>query len=140
MKQEVRITVIGTQLDIHPQEAVKTIEQGELCQKGETTYIIYNQEDVDSKEVIHHRIKVRGQTVELHRNGAGQQSRMVFREGESYTSSYILSGMVLALTMRTKRVEIEKGEHQWKLLLEYELLLEGQHASDNRTEVWVEEI
>ena len=102
--------------------------------------MIYNQEDVDSKEVIHHRIKVRGQTVELHRNGAGQQSRMVFREGESYTSSYILSGMVLALTMRTKRVEIEKREHQWKLLLEYELLLEGQHASDNRTEVWVEEI
>lgn len=139
MRQEVKLTIIGTQLDINSQETVKTQEKGEFLTKGETTYIIYDQKEEESREVIHHRIKVRGQVVELHRSGAGQQSRMIFEEGRSFTSSYILSGMALALTMHTKRVEIKKSECQWHILLEYELLLEGQHASDNRTEVWVED-
>lgn len=138
MGQAVDVTVIGTQLDDNLQETVQTKGKGELYKKGETVYIMYDQRDEDSSQMVHHRIKLRGQTVELHRSGAGQQSRMMFEEGKSFTSSYVLSGMALALTMRTKRVDIIKDEQQWKILLEYELLLEGQHASNNRTEVRIE--
>lgn len=138
MGQEVHITVIGTQTDGNSQETVQTKARGELFHKGETFYIVYDQKDEDSSQLIHHRIKLKGQLVELHRNGAGQQSRMQFEEGKSFTSSYILSGMALALTIQTKRVDIIKNEQLWKIVLEYKLLLEGQHASDNRTEVWVE--
>lgn len=138
MGKAVSITVIGTQTDTESKEKIQTNAKGEIFKKGETFYIVYDQKDEDSLQLIHHRIKLKGQSVELHRNGAGQQSRMQFEEGKSFTSSYILSGMALALTIQTKRVDIIKNEQLWKIVLEYELLLEGQHASDNRTEVWVE--
>ena len=63
---------------------------------------------------------------------------MVFEEGRSYVSPYETAGLHLMMEMRTQKVEIEEQEDRTRIRLEYELLLEGAHASDNKTEIVIQ--
>lgn len=137
MGETVTVTVTGTQTDVTPPVTISTVEQGEHHKKGETTYVLYQQEEDGQK--VHHKIKIKGGTVELHRSG-DSRSRMVFEEGRSYVSPYETAGLHLMMEMRTQKVEIEEQEDQTRIRLEYELLLEGAHASDNRTEIVIQKI
>ena len=135
MGEKVTVTVTGTQTDVTPAVTVETVEQGEHHKKGDTTYILYQQEEDGQK--VHHKIKIKGNIVELHRSG-DSRSRMVFEEGRSYVSPYETAGLHLMMEMRTEKVEIEEQEDRTRIRLEYELLLEGAHASDNRTEIVIQ--
>lgn len=135
MGETVTVTVTGTQTDVTPPVTISAVEQGEHHKKGETTYVLYQQEEDGQK--VHHKIKIKGETVELHRSG-DSQSRMVFEEGRSYVSPYETAGLHLMMEMRTQKVEIEEQEDRTRIRLEYELLLEGVHASDNRTEIVIQ--
>ena len=135
MGETVTVTVTGIQTDVTPPVTISTVEQGEHHKKGETTYVLYQQEEDGQK--VHHKIKIKGETVELHRSG-DSQSRMVFEEGRSYVSPYETAGLHLMMEMRTQKVEIEEQEDRTRIRLEYELLLEGAHASDNKTEIVIQ--
>ena len=135
MGETVTVTVTGTQTDVTPPVTISTVEQGEHHKKGETTYVLNQQEEDGQK--VHHKIKIKGETVELHRSG-DSQSRMVFEEGRSYVSPYETAGLHLMMEMRTQKVEIEEQEDRTRIRLEYELLLEGAHASDNKTEIVIQ--
>ena len=58
MGETVTVTVTGTQTDVTPPVTISTVEQGEHHKKGETTYVLYQQEEDGQK--VHHKIKIKG--------------------------------------------------------------------------------
>ena len=50
MGETVTVTVTGTQTDVTPPVTISTVEQGEHHKKGETTYVLYQQEEDEDEE------------------------------------------------------------------------------------------
>ncbi len=130
--QKIHITITGTQYPAQAgevDEPVITVQEteAEYFQKGESNYLFYEEQPEGFKAPLKTRIKRKGETLEIHRQGLGG-STMFFAPGQSYRTEYYTPYGMLLLDIVTDKLTVGSGEDSaWaETTVEYTLYSEGE--------------
>lgn len=136
--QKIHITITGTQYPPQAGEAdepVITIQEAEAeyFQKGDSNYLFYEEQPEGFPVPLKTRIKRKGETLEIHRQGPGG-STMFFVPGKTYRTEYYTPYGMLLLDIVTDKLTIGSGaENAWaETVVEYGLYNEGELLGNYR--------
>lgn len=137
MKKEVWIRMVSkSDAEDGPTEI---LSKGNCYLKDGAYHLLYDGiEDEESNQIVHHRIRITPERVEVTRRGS-TRSYMVFQEGESHQCEYQTPYGMMLLTFATDRLNYKKEEDRIMVGLEYRILLEGVPLSTNSMEIQVVE-
>jgi uncharacterized beta-barrel protein YwiB (DUF1934 family) len=93
----------------------------------------------ENGQTSHHRIKLKGDTVELIQTGA-VRSHMIFKEQLTHAFHYELPEGSLALQTRTDKVLVQHRTDAIFVRLQYSMYMGDAFLSDNIVEIEVTEI
>ncbi len=138
MKKEVWIRMVSkSDAEDGPTEI---LSKGSCYLKDGAYHLLYDGiEDEESNRIVHHRIRMTPEQVEVTRRGSGR-SYMVFQEGKSHRCEYQTPYGTMLLTFATDRLRYEEEENRITVGLEYRILLEDVPLSANSMEIQVVEI
>lgn len=110
-----------------PEPAVTIQEVSASCfRKGEAWYLFYEEQPEGYPEPLRTRVKCKGKTVEINRQGPLGHI-MNFQEGKTYRTEYATPYGTLLLDIETESVEcVENGEDLDKIYIGYALHQQGQ--------------
>ena len=138
MKQQVRITLRGTQ--ISPQEPPETIElvtQGTMTGRNGKFAISYEETELTGTAGVTSTFLILNPNrVVLTREGA-IQSRMVFVKGVKDESLYDLGFGSLLLGVYTWDIQVELSEIGGRLFIDYSVEIEQNETSRNSYEILI---
>ena len=130
--QKIDITITGTQYPAQAgaaDEPVITIQrtQAEYFQKGESHYLFYEEQPEGFPAPLKTRIKRKGETLEIHRQGPGG-STMFFAPGQTYCTEYYTPYGKLFLDIVTDKLVIGSAKDSaWaETVVEYALYSDGE--------------
>lgn len=133
--QKTALTITGVQYAPGGiEEPVTTVQkvQAEYFQKGETRYLFYEEQPEGFPAPLKTRIKLKHQTLEIHRQGPGG-STMYFAPGQTYRTEYPTPYGVLLLDIVTTDLQVEEvpmvapAAASWpKVKIGYMLRCEGE--------------
>ena len=136
--QKISITITGTQYSAQAGEAdepVITVQEteAEYFQKGESNYLFYEEQPEGFPAPLKTRIKRKGETLEIHRQGPGG-STMFFAPGQTYRTEYHTPYGMLLLDIVTDKLTVgNSGESAWaETTVEYVLYSDGEVLSNYR--------
>ncbi len=129
--QKIQITITGIQYPVgsNEDEAVTTVQEveAEYFHKGDSHYLFYVEQLEGFPATLRTRIKLKKQTLEIHRQGPGG-STMFFAPGQSCRTEYPTPYGVLLLDIVTASVDVEQiSEGGWpRVTIEYVLQNDGE--------------
>ena len=136
MDKEVVLTILGAHRDEDADNgSVETVAEGEYFLRGGAHYVLF-EEDSDH-ENLKSRIKIKGKTVELVRQGS-IGTHMIFEENKKHVTSYQTSYGQMCLGINTGLVRIEEGEESIRAVVEYVLEADEQYLSHSRIEILIQ--
>ena len=110
--QKIRIIITGIQYPVgvedEPVTAVQEVE-AEYFRKADSHYLFYTEQPEGFPAPLRTRIKSKGQTLEIHRQGFGG-STMLFAPGQIYRTEYPTPYGVLLLDIVTSSVTVNRGQ------------------------------
>ena len=83
MTKEIRVSVLGTQFDIDPDEPVELITFGDYYHKNGKHYILYDEIDIEEGENIKNRIKIGDGKIEVVKSGT-TNGQLIFEAGKNH--------------------------------------------------------
>lgn len=105
--------------------------RGTLCKKNNHVFVIYKEQDQESKLEITNQIKVsKDGTVSVRRRGH-TQSVLHFTEGTPYTTFYNTGHGAMELIFIPTVVRYEDQAHTYKIELRYAIHMGEEKLSDN---------
>lgn len=127
----VTITITGTQTgEDNESMTITTNAEGEYFERGNSTYLLYEEKDPDDGSVTKNMLKLSGNTLSLSKKGA-VLSNMTWEEGKTIASDYSSAFGRLLLSVETKRLQITDSESTLCLEVDYRLSIEDTLLSDN---------
>lgn len=137
-KVQIRITGFqypaGVGVDEEPVVTIQEVET-EYFQKGESHYLFYEEQQEGFPSPLKTRVKRKGETLEIHRQGLGG-STMFFAPGQTYRTEYSTPYGKLLLDIVTSKVTVQKNQSEtdfWpEVVVEYELCSDGETLGSYR--------
>ena len=141
--QKMKIYIKGIQrtpdLPGQAEEAFETIQhvEAEYFCKGDSHYFFYEEQPEGFSKPLKTRIKLKGQTLEIYRQGPGG-NRMFWEPGQRYRTEYVTPYGALLLDIVTESFWTDAewdGASRPFVAVEYTLENEGEALSCNRLEI-----
>lgn len=140
MKKEVRLTISGLHsVGEAGEDNVETVVKAEYFERGGSHYLFYQEKSSEGVLSSDNRIKFRDRLLELNRRG-GLETRMVFEEGKSYTTSYATPYGSLLLDIHTKSVQVRREKDSILVQVQYRLDAEKAYLADSCITLKIEEL
>ena len=134
----VTLTITGTQTgEDNESMTITTRAEGEYFERGNSTYLLYDEKDPDDDSVTKNMLKLSGRVLSLSKKGA-VNSNMTWEEGKNIVSDYSSAFGRLALSVETGRLEISNSEGELHLEVHYRLSMEDPFLSDNSLTIHVQ--
>lgn len=134
----VTLTITGTQTgEDNESITITTRAEGEYFERGNSTYLLYDEKDPDDDSVTKNMLKLSGRVLSLSKKGA-VNSNMTWEEGKNIVSDYSSAFGRLALSVETGRLEISNSEGELHLEVHYRLSMEDTFLSDNSLTIHVQ--
>ena len=134
----VTLTITGTQTgEDNESMTITTNAEGEYFERGNSTYLLYEEKDPDDGSVTKNMLKLSGNTLSLSKKGA-VLSNMTWEEGKTIASDYSSAFGRLLLSVETKRLQITDSESTLCLEVDYRLSMEDTLLSDNFLRILVQ--
>lgn len=134
----VTLTITGTQTgEDNESMTITTRAEGEYFERGNSTYLLYDEKDPDDDSVTKNMLKLSGRVLSLSKKGA-VNSNMTWEEGKTIVSDYSSAFGRLALSVETGRLEISNSERELHLEVHYRLSMEDTFLSDNSLTIHVQ--
>lgn len=136
--QKIQIIITGTQYPVQTdvtEEPLVTVQEteAEYFQKGESHYLFYAEQPEGFPAPLKTRIKRKGDTLEIYRQGPGG-STMFFAPGKIYRTEYYTPYGMLLLDIKTEKLiakDVEEGN--WpEVVVEYALYNEEEILGNYR--------
>lgn len=141
MKQEVKVTISGTQGHESPEEKVEVVSIGQMCQKDDVTYITYdevvNEEENGLVQVVKNMLKINEEQVEVIKKGP-TESHMVFVPDQTTFTYYSTPLGELEVSIHTESIEKEKRKNGFGLKIQYGLEMNQTFISRCNVDIRVE--
>lgn len=142
MTKDVWVSVFGTQqglqscgeTDGDTGDIIKVNAPGCYYKKGDRHYILYEETDRESGQVIKTRLKFNGEQVEINRSGAINVS-FDFGEKKHSASSLVTPYGTLMLETDTESLKIDESESEIGIQIGYRLGMDGEPYADCRLEI-----
>lgn len=131
MTKEVLICVSGTQVLEDGETKAEVKAEGEYFLKNDARYVIYDEVQEGTAEVIKNVIKIRKRVLEVRKSG-GIDAYMVFEKGKISRFGYATPVGELIMEIRTNDIFIEEKEDCLNAWVAYSLDLGGQPVSECR--------
>ena len=134
----VTLTITGTQTgEDNESMTIATRTEGEYFERGNSTYLLYDETDPDDGSVTKNMLKLSGGALSLSKKGA-VNSNMTWEEGKTIVSDYSSAVGRLMLSVKTKRLHICDSEEELHLEVNYRLSVEDTFLSDNSLSIHVQ--
>ena len=134
----VTLTITGTQTgEDNESITITTRAEGEYFERGNSTYLLYDEKDPDDDSVTKNMLKLSGRVLSLSKKGA-VNSNMTWEEGKNIVSDYSSAFGRLALSVETGRLEISNSEGDLHLEVHYRLSMEDTFLSDKSLTIHVQ--
>jgi len=129
MARKAELSLTGLQRDQDGEESVTESRMtADYYEKDGSSYILYEETQEDSGDIVRSIIKYNGSTLEMTRRGA-VRSRMIFQAGQAHRTDYVTPYGTLPLEVATRTAEFTRGDSQAEIRLEYTLTSGGQFLS-----------
>ena len=123
MARKAELSLTGRQRDQDGEESVTESRMtADYYEKDGSSYILYEETQKDSGDIVRSIIKYNGSTLEMTRRGA-VRSRMIFQAGQAHRTDYVTPYGTLPLEVATRE------EDGTVIRLEYTLSSGGQFLS-----------
>lgn len=133
MNRDVKIIVAGTQDDGSGNKTVTDFQTvGQYFERNGCRYLLYREQDTESKAITANTLKLRDNVMELSRKG-NIHSRMVFEAGQTHPTDYVTAWGVLQMEVCTEDLKYQWTETEAGIRITYRLLMAGEFLS--RTEL-----
>lgn len=135
----VTLTITGTQTDEDRESATITDKvTGEYFERGNTTYLLYDEKDPDDGTITKNMLKLSGNILSLSKKGT-VVSNMTWEKGKTILSDHASPFGKLYFLVETKELQVKDNEQYLQLAIDYRLTLEdGTPISDNQLHIVVE--
>lgn len=129
MARKAELSLTGRQRDQDGEESVTESRMtADYYEKDGSSYILYEETQEDSGDIVRSIIKYNGSTLEMTRRGA-VRSRMIFQAGQAHRTDYVTPYGTLPLEVATREASFSRNEDGTVIRLEYTLSSGGQFLS-----------
>ncbi len=130
MAEKAMLTLIGRQRDESGEESVtESRAAADYYQKGDSSYILYEEALDDFGDVVNNTIKCNGSMLEMTKRGK-IRSRMLFEAGQTHRTDYVTPYGTLPLEVSTRKFTLSRQENGIEIRLAYTLASGGRLLSD----------
>ncbi|MBQ8822468.1 MAG: DUF1934 domain-containing protein [Lachnospiraceae bacterium] len=132
MTKDVKIIVLGHH-DNGDGDAgtIRTTSVGQYFEKGDSRYLIYDEEMEGFDKPVHNRIKYKEGYVELVKSGL-VSSRMVFEQGKTIMTNYNSPYGELLMGVNTKSIHITQWQDMIRIEVDYSLEVDEKEMSKSK--------
>ena len=135
MKKDIEITVSGVQQDETGHRTVTDYKaQGQYFERGGCRYLLYEEQDAESKAVTHNTLKIKDDSLELIRRG-NVNSHMVFAVGSPMAADYVTVYGALHLEVNTEDLKCLWRSTEASIEITYSLSMTGELLSHNKLSI-----
>ena len=139
MNRNVKLSISGLHRDAGGEDAgVATCYDAEYFKRNNSHYLLYEEPQEGFEENSKVRIKIKDDLMELTKQGV-IRTLMVFERNKKHTIGYATPYGEMQLGIATKEINIEESEQVIKVCVEYTLEADGEHLSDCRIQLRIEE-
>lgn len=139
MTREVELTISGLQWGTDMEQSnIETVVCAEYFKKNDSHYLLYEEAQEGFTQSSKNRIKFRGNTVELTRQGL-MDTHMVFEENKKHMTNYTTPYGSLLLGIHTEKVVVEEQTDCIRVLVEYVLEIGEEPFSQCKLELNIRE-
>ena len=139
MEKEVLVTVRSLQREENEwQEPVELIMAGTCYEKNGKYYVFYEEAVEGFSELTKNRICICSDYVEVVKTGL-VSSRMTYEPHVPHRTPYATPYGTIELEVKTEGIDLRLSEGRVEVKLEFELDMDGAHASDGILAILVEE-
>ncbi|MCK8059301.1 MULTISPECIES: DUF1934 domain-containing protein [unclassified Fusibacter] len=110
------------------------ITEGKLYLKGGATYLVYDETELSGLENHKTTLKIHDDKVQMKRFGENN-STMHFEMGLRETSNYETPYGVFKLEILTHRIEIDLGDTEGSVVVEYAISIHGLHEANHKLHI-----
>ena len=129
MTKEIRVSVLGTQFDIDPDEPVELITFGDYYHKNGKHYILYDEIDIEEGENIKNRIKIGDGKIEVVKSGT-TNGQLIFEAGKNHMTYYDSAVGSLIMGVNTDSIEMIEEDDHIQAKVRYSLEMNYSHVSE----------
>lgn len=138
MKQEVLLTIEGTQFSQDYDENVELKTLGSFFKKGDTYYIIYKESEVTGFEGTTTTLKIEPEKITMLRFGE-TRTTMIMDPKNRHICSYPIPGGFIGLGISGVEIQNKLTDCGGEITLKYALDYENAYLSDNELKITVKE-
>ncbi len=140
MKKDVIITIVGGYEDrFGEDEPTELVTPGCYYEKNGKKYLVYEESELTGFEPgTKTMLKIDKDTLTMSRNGAGG-THMVFQSGKKHLGHYETPYGSFTVSTMTDMLDIDMGETEGKISLNYFVDIDNVPQSENALNVWVRE-
>ncbi len=137
--KDIMLKIVGRQVDRYDEaagEAVEFMTEGKAYQKGDATYIVYEESEMSGMVGVKTALRIGGDgSVRMKRfgNGVMLDTVMEFHQGERFNSIYETPYGAFRMEVLTNKIvnELEPEKFTGNLFIDYDIALKG--LSETRT-------
>ena len=141
MKDEVKVTISGTQGQQSPEEKIEVVSIGQMCKEDGATYITYDEvvgeEENGLVQVVKNTLKINEEQVEVIKKGP-TESHMVFVPNQTTFTYYSTPLGELEVSVYTENIERVKRKNGFALKIQYGLEMNQTFISSCNVDIKVE--
>lgn len=141
--KDITLKIIGRQKNKDGEEEnMEFITEGKLYERGNATYLIYDESEFSGFPGCKTSLKLVGNNVKMKRIGesAGGGTELVFQEGHRFSGQYHTPFGDVAMEVLTNRVENKLSEEGYgSVEVDYEVSVEGLLEGHNELKIHVME-
>lgn len=132
MTKDVKIIVLGNHDNGDGDVGtIRTTSRGQYFEKGDSRYLLYEEEQEGFDKTVNNRVKYKEGYVELVKTGL-VRSRMVFEQGKTIMTSYNSPYGELLMGVNTKDIRITEREDMIRIEVDYSLEVDESEMSKSK--------
>ena len=132
MNRNVILTISGA-------DDIETTVNAEYFKKGDSHYLLYEEEMEGFSQSSSNRIKFAKGRLELIRRGT-VGTHMIFEENKKHMTRYLMPYGEIMLGIETKKVVLEEHRDFINVIVEYMLEMNGEPHAESRIEICAREL
>ncbi|NLB80731.1 MAG: DUF1934 domain-containing protein [Clostridiaceae bacterium] len=130
MKQDIIISLKGSQDDDNKQDEIELITQGTYYSEGESHIITYDETEVTGFEGTTTTLKIEDNRVTLLRSGQNN-SQLIFEKGQRHLCSYETPFGAFTIGIMSKNLDIDLSEDSGVISAQYQIELNNNVSGMN---------
>lgn len=133
--KDITLKITGRQMaGEEVEDRMEFVTEGRLYEKGESTYLVYDESEFSGFPGCKTTLKLTGNTIKMRRlgNGVGYSSEMIFEKGKRFQSNYYTPYGPMEMEVLTREVTAELSEEGFgSINIDYHVSLNGMKEGRN---------